>query len=230
MSENLRSRRFCLKAGVILLAAGWVAVLYRLRERWSFQRRTSVSRESSEISRLSAGTGAPARAVLSSSEHVLLEHLVGMVLPSDGNGPGALDAGVAERIEAALGENDALQWLYRDGLQAIAEAAQWKYRGEFLSLSHPQQKQLLLYFDQVDGRLARDAHTLIERGRRKLYHWYYVRGRDMTPVLEFWNRLRDDVFVHFYSSRIAWAWLGYEGPPFPNGYAMKSESLYDGWK
>jgi hypothetical protein len=159
---------------------------------------------------------------LSSKEMLTLECLAAIILPSDSSGPGAVDAGVVATIIRSLGTDKGKQSAYKRGLQAIDGLARGRFEKDLEALSPEFQHALVSFIDQADGRIGFDARTIAERVRRKLSYWYYASLMDVASVLEFWKMLREDVLVQFYSSRIAWDWLGYEGPPFPNGYMMAS--------
>lgn len=157
---------------------------------------------------------------LSSKEMLTLECLAAIILPSDSLGPGAVEAGVVATIIRSLGTDKDKQSSYKRGLQAIDGLARGRFEKDLEALSPELQHALVTFIDQADGRIGFDARTLAERVRRKLSYWYYASMMDVASVLDFWKMLREDVLVQFYSSRIAWDWLGYEGPPFPNGYVM----------
>jgi hypothetical protein len=59
------------------------------------------------------------------------------------------------------------------------------------------------------------ARNLIE-----LYHTWPAPGgwQGFSQALKLCPQLVDDVKQAFYTSAVGWSWLGYEGPPFPNGY------------
>jgi hypothetical protein len=72
-----------------------------------------------------------------------------------------------------------------------------------------------------------EASTLAKRARRKAYFLYYYRWLGVTAVAaEFSAQIVQDVKERFYSDQLAWAWLGYEGPPFPLGYFGKPDNCH----
>lgn len=98
---------------------------------------------------------------LSSTEARTLEAIVQRLIPSDENGPGALEAGATRYIDRALG--DALapsRDLYTTGLSAIDEFALGSHGSRFADLDDMQQDQVLASFESNSPAQAADATEL----------------------------------------------------------------------
>lgn len=160
---------------------------------------------------------------LTATELTILGALASALIPSDGQGPGAAEAAVAGRIAQSLGHSPASQATYKTGLSALNQLACIRYGSHFPDLPKDHQHQLLSFLDEIHRAIFSEIHSLGSRIRAKAYYWYYVKWGGLGPTLEFWRQLQSDVLTHFYSSPVAWAWLGYEGPPFPRGYLNQSE-------
>jgi gluconate 2-dehydrogenase gamma chain len=86
---------------------------------------------------------------LTAAEAATLEAIVARLIPSDANGPGALEAGAARYIDRALG--DALlahRPAYAAGLAALEAYAQARAGGSFAALPSQRQDELLTDLEQ----------------------------------------------------------------------------------
>jgi gluconate 2-dehydrogenase gamma chain len=89
---------------------------------------------------------------LTAAEAATLESLVARLIPSDANGPGALEAGAARYIDRALGEALAAQRpAYAAGLAALEAHARAIAGGAFAAL--PPERQDELIGDLEQGRV-----------------------------------------------------------------------------
>jgi gluconate 2-dehydrogenase gamma chain len=81
---------------------------------------------------------------LTATEAAALEAFVARLIPNDANGPGALEAGAARYIDAALGDAlAALRPAYTAGLSALDAYARSAAGGSFASLAPERQDALL---------------------------------------------------------------------------------------
>ena len=81
---------------------------------------------------------------LTAAEAATLEALVARLIPSDANGPGALEAGAARYIDAALGNALAAQRpAYAAGLAALDAYARSRGNASFAALSPERQDELV---------------------------------------------------------------------------------------
>lgn len=156
---------------------------------------------------------------LTANEYAVLKTLAALILPSDHLGPGAAEAGVAAKIDRMLANTPSLQGLYSIGLTAFDQLASMRYQTRFSSLTKSQQIELLSLVDEARRKIYGDVRSLANRIQRKFDYWYYAGWLGLRPVADFWIQVQADVMTQFYSSQVAWNWLGYEGPPFPLGHA-----------
>jgi gluconate 2-dehydrogenase gamma chain len=95
-----------------------------------------------------AAAGAP-YVNLTAAEAATLEALVARLIPSDSNGPGALEAGAARYIDGALGSALAAQRpAYAAGLAALDAYALARAAGSFATLSPERQDELIGELEQ----------------------------------------------------------------------------------
>ncbi|MDR7543855.1 MAG: gluconate 2-dehydrogenase subunit 3 family protein [Armatimonadota bacterium] len=146
-----------------------------------------------------------------------------VIVPTSAGGPGALEAAVLEQIDRRVSRSAVRQHVYERGLPALDRLARYRYGTGAAGLSSEQLEELLQYVQQVrQARRARGRSVAgrlmrgIDRFRRGL------RGEEAAVRLVPW--LVRDVLDAFYSSRVAWEWLGYDGPPFGG---MSGESPRD---
>ena len=147
-------------------------------------------------------------------ERRLAELLAARVLPSDADGPGSREADVAgalDRLLAAASPDH--RALYGRGLQGLDRMARRRSGRGFGDLPEADQNRLLEDISGVADR--RFESPVARRIPRRLTVLYY---RWRFPAVDFFSRFIDDVFEAFYTSPVAWKWLGYDGPPMPLGY------------
>ncbi|MEO7861873.1 MAG: gluconate 2-dehydrogenase subunit 3 family protein [Nitrospirales bacterium] len=153
------------------------------------------------------------------AELATMKALASVIIPSDGNGPGATEADLAGQLERFVADTPRRQDLYRTGLAAFDGLAMQQHQQAFATLGMKEQIELFSMVDQA--RLVREEKpvSIQDKATRKLRILYYFRWRGVSsPATEFCQYLVPDAKAKFYSSQVAWAWLEYEGPPFPLGY------------
>ncbi len=149
-------------------------------------------------------------------ECTLISALAALIVPEDETGPGASDIDIAA-LEHIVERKKDRQILYRQGLDGFDEAARSEYGQVFDKLTHEQQINLLKL---IEGAIVagKAGDSLFARIRRKAKHIYYKNklGFEGESIYLF-PILVEDVMKVYYSSQVAWDWLGYNGPPMPNG-------------
>lgn len=164
---------------------------------------------------------------LSSDEFRTLEALTAVIIPSDEQGPGAREAGVAQQIQQSTLHAEPVRRRYAEGLQAINGLAQKRHGQAFIELSHDKQRELFTFLELAYARLWPQVPPATFSGKVqwKLQHLYYRQLAGVSdPALILVDQVVRDTAEAFYSTPIAWEWLGYSGPPFPFGYAGRGHS------
>ena len=157
------------------------------------------------------------------SEYESASALAGLIIPSDETGPGAREVEVIERLDSLLAMSISRQTLYVSGLVGFDELARDEGGSSFAQLTGERQLQLFKLVHDTYEKTTRGGYSAIEFTIRNLieaYHTWPAPGgwRGFSAALELCPQLIDDVKQAFYTSAVGWSWLGYEGPPFPNGY------------
>lgn len=91
----------------------------------------------------SSSTGAYSPKAFSEHEYRTIQRLCDLIVPVEGNTPGALAAGAPEFIDLLSSENPELASIYTGGLAWIDRAMQRRHQTDFLSAKPTQQTELL---------------------------------------------------------------------------------------
>lgn len=157
-------------------------------------------------------------------ERRLMGALAELIVPAGEDGPGARQAGVLESIERALAGEPEARRRYADGLLAFDELALERYGRPFAELAAELQKEIIRGVEDARAALLTAAPSLPSRARRKaaeLYHTWPQTSARAAAALWFPQAV-GDVLQAFYTSPVAWGWLGYAGPPFPRAAAARA--------
>jgi len=101
------------------------------------------------LSSLVVTTASAGGEVLTYNERQTLEAFLSRIIPADGNGPGALEAGCARYIESALaGAYQSLRKTYRSGLSALNAHAMSKDGKFFAALTPAGQDEVVSDFEK----------------------------------------------------------------------------------
>jgi electron transfer flavoprotein beta subunit len=152
-------------------------------------------------------------------ESVLVDVLASLIVPSDDMSPGAQDAEIVNVLERYVANSLERKELYSRGLYSFDEWAQWKHGVSFIKLPHERQLTLMKVIDREYRNLYA---SVVGKLMRKVRVLPYLRN-GLFPAVELFPILVDDVFRAFYTNAVSWVWLGYDGPPMPDGYPGLSE-------
>jgi choline dehydrogenase-like flavoprotein len=154
-------------------------------------------------------------------EAPIVQALASLIVPSDECTPGTnemdvLGPSVVKALEDLLGDSPYRQALYIHGLIAIDAISDQKYHVKYIDLPVSKQLELLRY---IEGSLSVRPETSSPcyQLKKKLQALYEM-WNGSYPAIELFSSLVKDVLKVFYSSEVCWIWLGYDGPPMPNGY------------
>ena len=156
-------------------------------------------------------------------ERAMVAALARLIVPSGDDAPGADDIDVlgpsaVQRIEQWVAESPARRRLYARGLLALDEMAERAHGVPFAMLSTGQQREL---FGAVEvlymGSAGIPSISVLGKIGRKLKGLYGML-QGWGPAVDLYPVIVTDVLKAFYTSEVAWIWLGYDGPPMPIGY------------
>lgn len=215
MRRHSQERRRFLRQTVILIG-GLVLAKTMGRSVWAFDRNAAMTVDRRNIVSMPAMFD-PQSSSLGGKEELLLAALVSAIFPADGTGPSAKDVGVAEALAVSASASGERLRLYREGLARIEEFSLKLYAKSFAGLQQRDQHHMLHQLDHIKRQIDREPAALKDKILRKLRFWYYA-WQGALPAADFWLQLQRDSIVAYYSHDLTWKWLGYAGPPFPNGY------------
>lgn len=143
--------------------------------------------------------------VLSPYEATVIDEVASLLVPADQD-PGAREAQVVRRLDQWLSTDAGGREVYRAGLAWLdLYAADFYGQASFVTVP-------------VEGRIR--ILELAESGQtsrlQKLKEWWALGG--VGQGTRFFERVKRDVFLLFYSGREGWRVAGYQGPPQFGGY------------
>jgi hypothetical protein len=154
-------------------------------------------------------------------ESALVEVLAALIVPSDQTGPGADQMGLAgrsaaETVDELVKRSPRRQSLYARGLLALDRLAKTTGKSRFVELPRENQLQLLQFVDRLHQTWStpRSHATKIKNKIDVLYR----KWSGVFAAVELFPSLVQDVLQAFYTHPVSWIWLGYDGPPMPEGY------------
>jgi hypothetical protein len=109
------------------------------------------------------------------------------------------------------------QYYYARGLLSFDLWALRVHRVKFVELSAEQQTELFRIAEEInDG--WKDQPTLVTKLWRRFGAPFaeVSNGTFYSGLL--YPMIREDSLQIFYTSRVSWVWLGYDGPPMEKGY------------
>lgn len=154
-------------------------------------------------------------------EVALIEILATLIVPSDEDAPGVnemdvLGPSALKVIESTVLGSKEKQRLYTEGLIVIDEISERIHKSKYLGLPVSTQLDLLKSLDIPDSNRS-GAGSVTGKLRKEVFFLRQKRG-GVFPGVELFSNLVQDVLEAFYTSEVGWIWLGYDGPPMPNGY------------
>ena len=154
-------------------------------------------------------------------ESALVEVLANLIVPSDEASPGAeqmdvLGGSAGETLDRLVAGSQRRQALYARGLLALDRLAKDEYKATFVALSQEKQVHLLQFVDRLQQKWSKPI-SLTAKLKTKIAILYH-KWSGLFPAAELFPTVVQDVLQAFYTNRVSWAWLGYDGPPMPEGY------------
>jgi len=157
-----------------------------------------------------------------SEEAVIAQALGCIIVPSDEETPGFDDIDVlgppgVNVLDQIVVGDPAKQLLYARGLLSFDIWARREYGCGFADMTKADQITLFKVVQQVYEGWT--AGSLLKRTVRRLRSILEIRrGRHFAAQL--FPCIINDCFQVFYTSRVSWVWLEYDGPPMDEGYPL----------
>ena len=158
---------------------------------------------------------------ITSEEAKVAEALANLIVPSDGETPGIEDVCILgpstlKSLDRLIASSLDRQRLYGQGLLAFDVWAQRQHGCLFTSM--PQDDQIrLLRASQRSYEEWTSPAPLAQKAWRRFT--IAIRGKGAPfSAGQLYPQIRSDCLQVFYTSRVSWIWLGYDGPPMDEGY------------
>jgi hypothetical protein len=159
-------------------------------------------------------------------EEIVAEALARIIVPSDEETPGVEDVGVLDRsaivaLDHLVIQSSHRQELYALGLLSFDVWAQNRYRRKFAELPTEDQRALFSDAQHIYEQWT-EAVPLPLKLRRRLQAILQAKDGSLFAA-QLYPQIREDCLRVFYTSRVSWVWLEYDGPPMDKGYPNLSE-------
>jgi len=174
-----------------------------------------------ELAARNAARGSGSFRWFTPEEALVAEALARTVVPSDEETPGADEVGVLDApaivtLDRLVAASAWRQYVYSRGLLGFDA---WAHKERNCSFGEMSKEDQITFFRtaQQDSETSARETSRIQRAWRRLREIGQVRdGRLFAAVL--YPQIRYDCLQVFYTSRVSWTWLDYDGPPMEKGY------------
>jgi hypothetical protein len=174
-----------------------------------------------EVARRAVRRGQGNHQWITPEEAAVAEALANLIVPSDSDTPGAEDVCILgpstiDSLDRIIRNSPWRQSLYSRGLLSFDVWAQKEHRCLFAKLPQEEQIRLLNASEQVHQEWTAPA-SLIKKAWRRLKIVIQKRGVPFSAA-QLFPHIRNDCLQIFYTSKVSWVWLDYDGPPMDQGY------------
>jgi hypothetical protein len=156
-------------------------------------------------------------------QQALVSAIAGLIVALDSSQGEVADT-IASDIDKGVAESESKKKNYAFGLSWIDSLSRHQYGSDqgFLGLNEAQKLELLDRISTSWETRRRPVHTFWQRVHRKLdQYWDNIFGAGAHSA--FFNEIRADAIIAYYSNPIGWLEIGYYGPPQPVGYPRFDE-------
>jgi Gluconate 2-dehydrogenase subunit 3 len=158
---------------------------------------------------------------LTPEEMAVAEALTKIVIPSEEESPGIDEVGVLgpsaiTSLDKMISGCPIKQHFYSRGLLSFDVWAMKEHGSTFPGLPVDQQTSLFRRAQEMNDRWNISS-SLIAKVRRRFDALAQIMRGSFDAVM-LYRIIRDDSVQIFYTSRVSWVWLDYDGPPMEKGY------------
>ncbi len=159
---------------------------------------------------------------LTPEETAVAEALARIIIPSEEGSPGIdeiciFGPSAVALLDKMIGEGPDRQHFYSRGLLSFDIWAVRQHGCKFAGLPAEQQTSLFRAAQELHDSWTAAASPILKAGRR--LRAVTQAGKGMYFAAMLYPMIRDDCIQIFYTSRVSWTWLEYDGPPMEKGYA-----------
>jgi hypothetical protein len=160
-------------------------------------------------------------------EAAVAEILASIIVPSDEDSPGIREVGVLGppaivALDTLIVGSSYRQDLYSRGLLSFDAWARKEHGCKFVELRKEDQIMLFGAAQQFYEHSTAPG-SAINKAWRKLHSIMQARNGSLFAVA-LYPMIRSDCLQVFYTSRVSWIWLDYDGPPMDQGYSRLETS------
>jgi hypothetical protein len=154
-------------------------------------------------------------------EAAVAEALANTIVPSDNDTPGidevcVLGPSTLESLDKLIAGSAERQSLYSRGLLSFDAWALRERKCKFAAMTQEDQIQLLKTSQHIYEEWTSPAPVVKKAWRR---FKIITRGKGIPfRAGQLYPQIRSDCLQVFYTSRVSWIWLEYDGPPMDEGY------------
>jgi hypothetical protein len=164
---------------------------------------------------------------LTPDEAAVAEALAKIIVPSDEESPGidevcVLGPSAITVLDRMVRNCSNRQYFYSRGLLSFDIWAWRLHGGKFVELSTEQQTNLFRTAQEISDRWKSPPSLIAKLWRRFGAPFAEVSNGTFYAAL-LYPMIRGDSLRIFYTSRVSWVWLEYDGPPMEKGYAKLTE-------
>jgi len=154
-------------------------------------------------------------------EAAVVEALARIIVPSDEETPGmdevcVLDLPAIVALDKLVGASSRLQRVYSRGLLAFDRWALEERGCKFGAMAKDDQMALFRTAQQMYEGWSGGVPAIRKAWRRLRAIMQARKGLFFAGQL--YPQIRSDCLQVFYTSRVSWVWLEYDGPPMDKGY------------
>lgn len=176
-----------------------------------------------ELDRRNAQRSANPGQWLMPEEAAVAEALGKVIIPSDEDSPGfdevcVLGSSAITSLDKMIRNCADRQHFYSRGLLSFDVWSLRKYRRRFVEISTEQQIDLFREAQEINENRNGNSSVLMKFWRRFGAPFTGVRAGTLYAG-ELYPMIREDCIQIFYTSRVSWVWLEYDGPPMEKGYS-----------
>lgn len=174
-----------------------------------------------ELARRNAERGGNNLRWFTPDEVAAVEALARIIVPSDEETPGIDEVGVLgppaiEVLDSLIAKSANRQLLYSRGLLSLDIWALKERKCKFAEMQKEDQIMLFSAAQRVYEDWTAGAPPIMKA-------WHRIRAiaqarRGSFFAGQLYPQIRNDCLQVFYTSRVSWVWLEYDGPPMDKGY------------
>ena len=174
-----------------------------------------------ELARRDKARGGHGLQWLTPEEAECAEALARVIVPSDEETPGLAEIDVfgppaAVALDGLISASGYLRYLYARGLFSFDLWARKTHECKFAAMKKEDQVAMFAAAQQIAESLAAGGSKWANVSKK--IRATIMAGNGSFFAAKLYPQIRSDCLQIFYTSRVSWTWLGYDGPPMDKGY------------